>query len=111
MDYTAYHSQGVSMDFEMLFGIAFELLIILGLVLMAKKRTGKCHWDRRTVNRRFWFGIVGIIAVQIGGLLALTATGQGIGITAAVQWPCIYWVALATYRKRDLLNQGISPRG
>jgi len=76
------------------------------LVQLAKKRRNKCTWDGNTANRRMWWGIAGILSVQIGGFILLAQGGPGVGIRGIIQWPCIYWVALAVYRKRDLKTEG-----
>ncbi len=83
-------------------GYIFDLLVILLLVQAAKSRRAKCDWDWKKATRRFWWGVIGIAAVQIGGVVVLIDTGHSIGIRGVIQWPCIYWVALAVYRKRDL---------
>lgn len=83
-------------------GITFEFLLIMALVLEAKRRRAKCDWDWKKANGTLWWRVVGIVAVTIGGDLVIIETGHGIGITGVILWPCIYWVALATYRKRDL---------
>jgi hypothetical protein len=82
--------------------LLFEILVSLLLIGAAERRRNACRWDRTTASRRLWFGLAGILVVQIGGFVNLLVNGRGPGIGAIIQWPCIYLVALALFRRSDL---------
>lgn len=90
-------------------GYLFDLLAALILVHVAKRRRDKCTWDWNTARRKMWWGIFGVLAVQIGGLILLAQGSPGVGIRGLIQWPCIYLVALAVYRRGDLKAEEAKP--
>jgi hypothetical protein len=93
------------MDMQVVTLVAFGLLVELGIaaaiVLFARSRRSKCKWPIDVATRKFNWCIAAVIAIQVGGYVAI-AFDSSIGIVSALQWFCIYFAALAFYRKRDL---------
>ncbi len=58
-------------------------------------------------TRRLWWAIVGILAIQVDGSVALAAWSKEVGATGVIQWLFVYCVALPVHRKKDL-NAGAS---
>lgn len=95
------------------FGVIFRILLVVGLLdflrRLARRRRGKCDWNLSKAKSRLRWGIIGVSAVQIGWLTTVLQ-GNGLGLIALpaqIQWPCVYWIALAIYRRRDLQSQGL----
>jgi hypothetical protein len=88
-----------------LFSWAFQAVIVCVLVLFARSKRYRCSWTREFANRRLWWGIATVAFVQIASFIRETTEGHGIGIFYHVQWIGVYWIALSTFRLKDLKKE------
>lgn len=89
--------------------VSLHSLVICVLILVARSKRERCNWGFKKARDRYQIGILGILAVQLGGFLLWMRDGeletQTAFLMAIVQWTGIYWVALAVYRRRDLVRE------
>ena len=93
-----------------LFSWAFQLIVILLLITYARTRRHGCGWPDRYAWRRLNWGIAIVSVVQLATFIRNTTEGRGIGFLYHVQWIGVYWIALATFRLRDLKREAKSVR-
>jgi hypothetical protein len=81
---------------------AIQAVFVVVLVLSARSRRFKCVWTREFAWRRLNWGIITVAIVQIATFIRNTTEGRGVGIFYHIQWIGIYWIALASFRLKDL---------
>jgi len=51
-----------------------------------------------------WWGITIVVLVQIGQFIR-ESEGHSLGLLYHIQWIGVYWIALATFRLKDLKKE------
>ena len=82
----------------------FQAIIICVLVLWARSKKVKCGWTYEFAKRRLVWGISIVVLVQIGQFIR-ESEGHGLGLLYHIQWVGVYWIALATFRLKDLKKE------
>ncbi len=73
--------------------------------MAAPAQWASCDWTHEFANRRLRWGIATVAFVQIAAFIRETTEGHGLGIFYHIQWIGVYWIALATFRLKDLKNE------
>jgi hypothetical protein len=79
-----------------------QIALVFILVGAAKTNSRKCQWSADKARSRLIWGVFTVGFVQVASFIREMMEDKGLGILYHIQWIGVYWIALASYRRKYL---------